>query len=169
MKTVKLKLRLKALLIDYLFIMAYLLVLAMFISSIYWFFFDGIPVFTENQSQWVAFLTTILPVVLYFTIREAKAPYATFGKAKTGLEIKYSVSPLRSSFIRNGLKFLPWHLGHYSAIRGMYTNQFLSKGVFIPYVLTISFPVIYILMVGTRKDHRHLPDILARTYIILSK
>jgi len=85
---------LKALLIDYLTILGYLMVLAIVIAGIYFFLLDGIPEFTESQSHWTAFLTTTLPVTLYFTIREARTPYATFGKEKIGLKVKYSNHPL---------------------------------------------------------------------------
>lgn len=169
MKTANLKQRLQALFIDYLYIMAYLIVLALIITCIYFLFFDEIPAFTETQSHWVAFLTTTLPVTVYFTMREAKPPYATIGKEKIGLRVNHSLSPLVSSFIRNTLKFLPWHLGHYAVIRGVYVQDFFRGDVFIPYVLALLLPIIYILMVGLRKDHRHLPDMAARDYVIMTE
>ena len=169
METATLKQRLKALLIDYLYIIGYLIVLALIFIGIYYFIFEGIPEFTESQSHWIAFLTTIAPVTLYFTIREGAPPYASIGKVKMGLKIEYSKNPLISSFIRNALKFLPWHLGHYSVIRGMYTQEFLRTDVLLPYLAAILLPIIYILMVAFRKKHQHLPDILAQAYIVNTK
>jgi uncharacterized RDD family membrane protein YckC len=169
MKTANLKQRLKALLIDYLCILAYLILLALVIGSIYFFLLDGIPAFTETQSHWLAFLTTILPVVLYFSIREARAPYTTIGKEKVGLTVNHSLQPFLGSLLRNSFKFLPWHLGHYSVIRGMYAEDFLRSDVLIPYVAALVLPIVYIAMVGFREKHQHLPDLIARTQVIIAK
>lgn len=166
MHTASLKLRLKALWIDYLHILGYLLVLALVVASLYIFILDGFPETTESQSHWIAFLTTTLPVTIYFTIREGRAPYISFGKKKVGLVIQYTKSPMLSSLIRNTLKFLPWHLGHYSVIKGLFTEDFSSPQVYIPYFSAILLPILYILMVGIRKDHRHLPDVIAQAYIV---
>lgn len=162
---VSIKLRLKALFIDYLCILAYMAILFLFIMSIYTFVLNGIPVFTETQSQWIAFLTTILPITTYFIIKESKKPYASFGKIKAGLKIKYSGNSLKGSLIRNILKFLPWEFGHLSVIKGIY-NGFDSIFVFVFYGLAVILPIIYILMVIFRKDHRHLPDLLSGSQIV---
>jgi hypothetical protein len=169
MKTANLKLRLKALFIDYLIILAYLLILTIVTLGIYFLVLQEIPELTENQSHWIAFLTTTLPVMLYFSYREAKAPYATIGKQRYGLRVKYSKHPVLSSLIRNALKFLPWHLGHYSVIKGIYAERFTSLDVLIPYALAIFLPILYIGMVWRRADHRHLPDILAHDHVIINK
>lgn len=165
MKGAGLKLRLKALFIDYLCIIVYLFVLFAVTMSIYFIFFDGIPEFTEEKSQWIALLTTVLPITIYFTIQESGKEFASLGKKRVGLKLKYLENPIYSSIIRNILKFLPWQLGHIAVIKGIY-NGFGSYFVMIAYVLSILLPFIYIAMVLFRKDHRHIPDILSKSYVI---
>lgn len=167
MKSANLKLRIKALLIDYFCIVIYLCILLGLAIAIYFMFFQSIPRFTEEKSQWIALLTTVLPITIYFTIKEAGKSFASFGKKKTGLKVIYSGNPIMGSIIRNILKFLPWQLGHMSVIRGIY-NGFESCYVIIFNGVAILLPIIYIGMVVTRKDHRHIPDLLARGYVIVN-
>lgn len=161
----RIKLRLKALFIDYLCILAYLIILFIFIISFYKLVLKAIPEFTETESQWISFLTTVLPITVYFIFKESRKPYTSFGKNKVGLKIVYDSNPIKSSIIRNILKFLPWQFGHISVIRGIYTG-FDSFFVLIFYVLAIVLPIIYILMVIFRKDHRHLPDLLSGSWVV---
>lgn len=162
---VGIKLRLKALFIDYLCILAYLVILFLLIMSIYTFILNGIPEFTETQSQWIASLTTVFPITIYFILKEARKPYASFGKEKVGLRVRYVGNPIKGSTIRNILKFLPWQFGHFSVIKGLYSG-FNSTFVFVFYGLALILPITYILMVTFRKDHRHLPDLLSGSQII---
>ncbi len=162
---VGIKQRLKALFIDYLCILAYLVILFLFIMSIYTFVLNGIPEFTETQAQWIAFLTTVFPITLYFILKESKKPYASVGKEKIGLKVKYTGNSIKGSLIRNILKFLPWEFGHLSVIKGIYSG-FDSISVFVFYGLALILPITYILMVTFRKDHRHLPDLLSGSQIV---
>lgn len=63
----------------------------------------------------VAFCTTILPVVLYFTLMESSRSGATWGKQRTGLRV-VRVNGERlgrgRALIRSALKFLPWQIAH---------------------------------------------------------
>ena len=161
------KLRLKALLIDYLCILAYLIVLFILIISFYKFVLKEIPQFTEIESQWISFLTTVLPITVYFIVKESRKPYASFGKNKVGLKIIYDSNPIRGSIIRNIFKFLPWQFGHLSVIKGIYSG-FDSTFVLVFYGLAIVLPIVYILMVIFRKDHRHLPDLLSGSRVVSS-
>jgi uncharacterized RDD family membrane protein YckC len=168
MKSAGLKLRIKALFIDYLSIILYLVALFAVTMGFYLLFFHGIPEFTEKQSQWIALLTTVLPVTVYFTIRESGEPFASFGKRKVGLKVVYLKNPIISSTIRNIMKFLPWQLAHMAVIRGIY-NGFESHYVTIFYALSILLPIAYIVMVMIRKDHRHIPDLLAKSCIVVDE
>lgn len=159
------KLRLKALFLDYLCIMAYLLILFILVMSFYKFVLKEIPQFTEPMSQWIAFLSTVFPITSYFIIKESRKPYETFGKKKVGLKILYEGNPIKGSIIRNILKFLPWQCGHLSVIRGIYSG-FDSIFVFVFYGLAIFLPILYILMVTIRKDHRHMPDLIAGSWVV---
>lgn len=103
-----LKVRLKALLIDYLMIVGYLLLLSLIMLSLYFFVLEGIPDISEKQTHWLSFLTTVLPIAVYYTIKEMAPPYQTSGKKKAGLIVKFKGNPLIGSIVRNILKFLPW-------------------------------------------------------------
>ena len=115
-----LKIRIKALFWEWVFISMYLIALLGATLLFYNLVIGSIPAFTETQSQCVAFFTSILPIICIFTFWECKTPYASLGKKKIGLIVRYRNNPIRGSIIRNVLKFLPWQLGHISTIRGMY-------------------------------------------------
>ena len=68
-------------LFDYLFILAYLVLLFLSSMLIYIIFFNGVPEFTEIQSQWLVFFTSVLPITLLFTFLDYKND-GSFGKAK---------------------------------------------------------------------------------------
>ena len=98
-------------LFDYLFILAYLVLLFLSSMLIYIIFFNGVPEFTEIQSQWLVFFTSVLPITLLFTFLDYKND-GSFGKVKAGLELVYQKKTVQASLIRNVIKFLPWQLGH---------------------------------------------------------
>ena len=65
--SISFKKRMIELLFDYLFILAYLALLFLGSMLFYTIFFDGIPEFTEIQSQCLVFFTSVLPIILLFT------------------------------------------------------------------------------------------------------
>lgn len=158
--------RLKALFIDWLCMSAYLILLALIFTTFYRAAWGGIPAFSEMQTQIIAFATTVLPITLFSIFQESRAgKWASFGKKKIHLIVTYKGNALRGSIIRNVFKFLPWQLGHISVIRGI-SNNFSTWDVWLLYVLAIVLPVVYILMVAFRKDHRHIPDLLAGSCVV---
>ena len=159
------KQRFLSLFFDYLIILVYLIILFGITFSFYYLVFGKLPELTELQSQLIALLTSIVPVTIFCTYREAKKPYATPGKKKVGLIVIYDKNPVISSLIRNFLKFLPWQLAHFSIIRGMFEG-FESTTVLITYILSISLLIIYILMALIRKDHRHIPDLVSKSKVM---
>ena len=64
---ISVKKRMIEFLFDYLFILAYLVLLFIISMLIYIIFFNGVPEFTEIQSQWLVFFTSVLPITLLFT------------------------------------------------------------------------------------------------------
>lgn len=158
------KQRFQALVIDFFYILAYLLLLFIVVISFYHFVLEVTPLFDERTSQWISFLTTVFPIIIFFSIKEAKKPYASPGKKKVGLRVFYRSNPIRSSVVRNTFKFLPWQFGHFSVIRGIY-DGFDSAYVLIFYGLAVILPIVYILMVLFRKDHQHLPDLVSGSWI----
>lgn len=159
------KIRLKALFWDYLFICLYLLGLLVLMMSYYLLILKGIPPYSQFQAQLVATFTTVVPLIIIFTIMECRKPFGSYGKRKAGLEIEYTGNPIIGSIIRNSLKFLPWELGHISAIRFAYDADNLTLSL-VYFFLSIALVVLYISMVVVRKDYRHLPDILASSKVV---
>ena len=82
------KKRMIELLFDYLFILAYLALLFLGSMLFYIIFFNGIPEYTEIQSQCLVFFTSVLPITLLFTYLDYEKN-GSFGKVKAGLELVY--------------------------------------------------------------------------------
>ena len=129
---------------------------------IYIIFFNGVPEFTEIQSQWLVFF------YLYFTNHTPfhildYAKNGSFGKVKAGLELVYQKKTVQASLIRNTIKFLPWQLGHMGTIHGFYSE---FDGLFIILsILATLLAVSLLAMTVFRKDKRHLGDLLAHTQV----
>lgn len=110
--------RIAAFALDYLLIAGYLVVLAI-VSSILAFgpLKDGWQglVSSPERMDCLAFVTAILPVILYFTLLESSEGGATWGKRCMGLRVVH-VSGERLSrgraLVRSVVKFLPWQLTH---------------------------------------------------------
>ena len=156
------KKRITEFLFDYLFILAYLALLFLCSMRIYLIFFNGVPEFTEVQSQWLVFFTSVLPITLLFTFLDYKHD-GSFGKVKAGLELVYQKKTVQASLIRNTIKFLPWQLGHMGTIHGFYSEfDVLSISLSISATL---LAVLLLAMTMFRKDKRHLGDLLAHTQV----
>ena len=151
-------------LFDYLFILAYLVLLFLSSMLIYIIFFNGVPEFTEIQSQWLVFFTSVLPIMLLFTFLDYKHD-GSFGKVKAGLELVYQKKTVQASLIRNVIKFLPWQLGHMGTIHGLYSD-FDVLSIILSFSATL-LAVLLLVMTIFRKDKRHLGDLLARTQVQL--
>ena len=156
------KKRMMEFLFDYLFILAYLVFLFLGSMLIYIIFFNGVPEFTEIQSQWLVFFTSVLPITLLFTFLDYKND-GSFGKVKAGLELVYQKKTMQASLIRNAIKFLPWQLGHMGTIHGFYSDfDMLSISLSIS---ATSLAVSLLAMTVFRKDKRHLGELLAHTQV----
>ena len=152
------------LLFDYLFILAYLALLFLGSMLFYIIFFNGIPEFTEIQSQWLVFFTSVLPITLLFTYLDY-AKNGSFGKVKAGLELVYQKKTVQANLLRNTVKFLPWQIGHMGTIHGFYSEfDFLS---IILSCLATLLAVALLAMMVFRKDKRHLGDLIAHTQVQL--
>ena len=63
----------------------------------------------------LAFVTAILPVILYYTIAESSEGGATWGKHSMGLRVVHMSGERLSrgrALVRSVVKFLPWQLTH---------------------------------------------------------
>ena len=158
-------LRFKGLFFDWLFVCAYLILLLIITLAIYLLIFNDVPEFTNYQSQLIATLTSVVPIIIIFSIMEGSKNFASWGKRKANLRVIYKGNPIKGSIIRNTFKFLPWQFGHMSTINGIY-NDFDTSFSIIFLLLSIALSVIYILMVFISKDNRHLADILAGSTVV---
>ncbi|TDL32690.1 RDD family protein [Jeotgalibacillus sp. S-D1] len=162
-------LRFKAFMIDYLFILAYLI--GLFLVNLLLFpslkeLFNGSLI----KAQFSGFLLVTLPVSLYFIISDSVIGGQSFGKKKTGIRVVddkgAALSVLHGAF-RTILKFLPWELSHYLVYRLIYTaggevplNYYLIGGL----VYALMFA--YILTAIFTKKKRSLYDLVAKTQVI---
>ena len=159
---IPLKKRMMEFLFDYLFILAYLVFLFLGSMLIYIIFFNGVPEFTEIQSQWLVFFTSVLPITLLFTYLDY-AKNGSLGKIKAGLQLVYQKKTVQASLIRNVIKFLPWQLGHMGTIHGFYSDFDM---LFIVLSISATLLAVSLLAMTTfRKDKRHLGDLLAHTQV----
>ena len=158
------KKRMIELLFDYLFILAYLARLFFGSMLFYIIFFNGIPEFTEIQSQCLVFFTSVLPITLLFTFLDY-TKNGSFGKAKAGLQLVYMKKTVQASLLRNTIKFLPWQIGHMGTIHGVYSEvDFVS--CILSFLATLLAVALLVMMVF-RKDKRHLGDLIAHTQVQL--
>jgi len=158
-------LRVKEILVDWLFISAYLILLLIIALATYMLILKGIPEFTNFQAQLIATLTSVVPIIIIFSIMEGTKYFASWGKRKANLKVIYKGNPMKGSIIRNTLKFLPWQFGHMSTINGIY-NDFNTPFSMIFLSLSMTLSIVYIVMAFVNKDNRHLADILAGSTVI---
>ena len=162
--SISFKKRMIELLFDYLFILAYLALLFLGSMLLYIIFFNGIPEFTEIQSQCLVFFTSVLPITLLFTFL-AYTKNGSFGKSKAGLQLVYKKKTVQASLLRNTIKFFPWQIGHMGTIHGFYSEfDFLS--IILSFLATL-LAVALLAMMVFRKDKRHLGDLIAHTQVQL--
>lgn len=164
MNNIPFRIRLKELLIDYLVILAYLLMLLIVNLGIIFFIFDRIPEYTEMQTQLIATFTSVIPIILLFSYLDY-FKNGSVGKRVSGLKLIYKKRRFSSSLTRNIIKFLPWQLGHIGVIHGMYSDFSLTSIVIMNSGTLLG--LILLFMGLSRKDKRHLGDLIAGTKVEL--
>ncbi|TCT20935.1 RDD family protein [Melghiribacillus thermohalophilus] len=164
MNNIPIKNRLIELLVDYLFIISYLVMLLIVNLGIIFFIFKGIPKYTEIQAQLIATLTSVIPIIFIFSYLDYFKK-GSIGKRVSGLKLTYTNHRFRSSLLRNSIKFLPWQLGHVGVIHGVYSDFDMTA---IIIVNSGTFLGLVLLFMGLfRKDKRHLGDLIAGTKVEL--
>lgn len=153
--------RIKELVIDWLVICIYLIILVIISLSFYMIVFKGIPKVTELQSQLIATITSVIPIIIIFSILDFKK--GSIGKQKAGLKLYFKKREFKYSIIRNIVKFLPWQIGHMATIHGIYT-EFDTISIILQ-IIALTLLVTMFLMGILRKDKRHLGDIVAGTQV----
>lgn len=157
--------RLLALVIDWLLICGYLFALVLMTFFLYLIFWDSVPSFTSTQTQVIAALTSVVPVIIWFTWKEAQIPFATTGKIQMELTVKYRGDAVKSALVRNVVKFLPWQLAHIGVIHGFYNNFDSGFGMLMTLV-GIFLALTYVMQVVITPSHRHFPDIIAGARVV---
>lgn len=158
------RVRLKELLVDYLVILAYLLLLLIVNLGIIYFIFDRIPEYTEMQTHLIATFTSVIPIILLFSYLDY-SKNGSVGKRISRLKLIYKRRRFSSSLTRNIIKFLPWQLGHMGVIHGMYSD-FSITAIIIMNSGTL-FGLILLFMGLFRKDKQHMGDLIAGTKVVL--
>ncbi|MEG9283452.1 RDD family protein [Aerococcus urinae] len=158
--------RIKELFFDYLVILLYLALLFGVSMAAYHLFFKGIPIMNETQSQLIALLTSVIPLILIFAYLDYSKD-GSIGKRKASLKLVYKHKSFQASFIRNFIKFLPWQIGHMSTIHGIYTD--FDRWAIVLFFVSIGFAVLLLLMGFMRHDKRHLGDLLAHSQVQLAE
>ena len=142
--------RLKAFTLDYIQIAAYMILLFGFTMGGSWVMNAlGRPVSWPRNplvGDLIAFLTLVLPVILYFALQESSSRQSTWGKRKAGLLVENGKGErltMRQAFVRSFLKFLPWQIAH--------TSLFHWQGwPFDPaeptYMVLVGFGLVYLLV-----------------------
>lgn len=164
MNNIPFRIRLKELFIDYLVILAYLLILMIVNLAITFFILDGILEYTEIQTQLIATFTSVIPIILIFSYLDYYKN-GSVGKRVSGLKLIYKRRRYRSSLTRNVIKFLPWQLGHIGVIHGMYSDFSITAIVIMNSGILLG--LILLIMGLSRKDKRHLGDMIAGTKVLL--
>lgn len=111
--------RLKAFMLDYLLIFAYLI--ALFILNV--FLIPSLQQFFQGSlvtAQIMGFLMVTLPVSIYFIISDSILGGQSFGKKKMGIKVinaKGQTLSVPHAIYRIILKFMPWELSHFLVYR----------------------------------------------------
>lgn len=170
--------RLKAFALDYLLIFVYIVVLAGVNFGI---IFRGkvleetSPIFASPIAEdTIAFLTLILPVIIYFTLQESSAHQGTWGKRKAGIRVvnvQGGTLTKSQAFARSLVKFLPWQIAHTSIYQ---IKEIVPGGPSEPFDITgfvlVYFLVgIYIFSALMSKKHRTPYDWISGSYVIVEK
>ena len=156
--------RIKALFFDWLFICGYLILLLILNLITFAVVLDTFPEYTHMGSQLISTFTSVIPIIIIFSFMEGKAPFASWGKRRSGIKVHYGGSPITGAIIRNTIKFLPWQLGHMSTIDGIY-HDYTTPSSMLFLTLSLGLFLVLIFMVLAREDGRHLGDLLARSRV----
>jgi uncharacterized RDD family membrane protein YckC len=171
--------RLKAFTFDYLIICGYIILLAagtMAIVKISGLL--GTPLqWPENPilADLMAFITLVLPVILYFTFQESSLKQSTWGKRKAGIRVVNADGGRLTrvqAFVRSLVKMIPWQIAHTCLF---HIPGWPTTVTTIPSAVTAGFMLMYVL-VGLytisaliSKKHRTPYDWVVGSYVIVDE
>jgi uncharacterized RDD family membrane protein YckC len=114
------------------------------------------------------FAMTVLPVGSYLAVTEAGPRQATAGKRWQGLCVTTSAGRRigwRRALIRNGVKLLPWQLGHLAAAR-WFRGVDPSAPVWAAYWLSLAMATASVAVALRDRQGRALHDLVAGTRVV---
>ncbi len=116
----------------------------------------------------LAFVTLIVPVILYFALQESSARQATIGKRRAGLQVVSAAGGGRLSLpralLRSALKFLPWQMAHTAVFQISAGNE--SAAIWALSIVAQLLVVVYALALWLDRRRRTPYDRLAGTAVI---
>ncbi|RWZ54519.1 RDD family protein [Halobacillus fulvus] len=163
------KIRIYAFFIDYIIIALYGVLV---VGSISYLFRPAVlPLFTGSPvtAQWTGFLLITLPVTLYFLFAECSKWQGTIGKRKLGIRVADRAGnriEIGRSFIRTGIKFLPWEVAHFSIWRLQLPNDYSESTLLILLIGVNVMILLYLVTPFMNKKKKNLYDGVAGTMVI---
>lgn len=173
------RVRLKAFALDYIPVACYILLL-LGVSFAFTRVMNalGTPIFwPENpvHGDLIAFLTLVLPVILYFSLQESSSKRSSWGKRRVGLLVVDDYGGKLTfwrAFLRSFLKFLPWQIAHTSLFHWEgwpFAPEEPSLSVLVGFGLAYLLVGIYIASILISTRHQALYDLAARSCVIFKK
>ena len=157
-------LRIKAFLIDYVVISMYLILLLGINLLLNPTIFDGGVQRTQLQTQWISFVASVLPITLLFSFLETRYGI-TLGKHLLKIKVFYPDYTFLRSLLRNGLKFLPWQLGHMSTIYALYVGtDIVFYAITLVNLLLVTYYIVSLVQHKT-----YLPDRVSQVTFLTNK
>ena len=128
---------------------------------------------TPASRDAVAFVTIVLPVILYFALQEGSARQGTWGKRRLGLRVTAldgGPLPVGRALVRSAIKFLPWQLAHTCLfhipgwpLAPAAPPAWVTAGFGLVWLLVIS----YLALLAFSKSHRTPYDRLAGSEVLI--
>lgn len=171
--------RLRAFAFDYLLICGYIVLLTAVTMAII-----GIGGFLGLALHWpenpiladlMAFVTLVLPVILYFTLQECSSKQSTWGKRKAGIRVVNADGGTLTrwqAIIRSLVKMIPWQIGHTSLFHipsWPLSVTTIPPAVIGGFILLYTLVGIYITSAFVSKKRRTPYDWASGSYVIVEK
>jgi len=171
--------RLKAFAFDYIIIFSYILsLIAMTLAVSRISGFLGLSLrWPENPilADLIAFITLVLPVILYFTLQESSPKQSTWGKRKAGIRV-VNVDGGRltrgQAFVRSLVKMFPWQIAHTCLfhIPGWpFAVTTILPAITGGFILLYTLAGIYIAAALITKKHRTPYDWVSGSYVVVNQ
>lgn len=162
--------RVAAFALDYVIILAYLLLLVA-VGFVLNTLFDVNQLLFANrvQSQVSGFLLVTLPITLYFSLGESSHRRGTWGKAKVGVQViteRGERISLWRAVIRTVLKFIPWELSHTLVWTIIFAGDESPVWVNYGFILVYGLIGLNLASLALTRKRQAIYDLLTKTYVI---